>query len=536
MFIDEIISKKNGKKYKTTLIRETFREKDKVLHRTIANISKLPDACINEIKRYFKTGHSQSVDFKDLQTFDSKEYGASWSLLSIIRDIGLDSIIFSKKIQWREDILAMIIGRIIYPSSKLFLTHLYTDTVLWELCGHSHSTKPDVQKNCYAPMDVLLERQEIIQKKRAEKHLEDGCVVLYDITSTYFEGEYEDSEIVTYGYNRDRKRGFEQVNIGLLTDKEGRPIAVETFAGNTPDQVTVQGQSKKISNKFHVKSVIFVGDRGMLTPKRIDEVNAEGFQTFTALTHKQMEDLLEKKIVSLNQFKIKNFTVVDPENSKIRYVLCFNPKRKEEEQQTRMDLIKKVEQKLNKIPKKSSNQKISAAVGKIRKTYNIEKFFKWNVENQTLTFSLKNDKIAKEEQLDGCYVIRTDVPEETFSSEEVIKTYKKLAHVEKAFKIIKTTVLEIRPVRHHLDDRIKAHIFLCMLAYYLQWHISDRLAPLFEKDGKNDKRRYSFSLVLERLKSLRLEKVRIGSVVIDGVKTRPDREQAEILELLKVTL
>ena len=145
-------------------------------------------------------------------------------------------------------------------------------------------------------------------------------------------------------------------------------------------------------------------------------------------------------------------------------------------------------------------------------------------------------KIAKEEQLDGCYVIRTDVPEETFSSEEVIKTYKKLAHVEKAFKIIKTTVLEIRPVRHHLDDRIKAHIFLCMLAYYLQWHISDRLAPLFEKDGKNDKRRYSFSLVLERLKSLRLEKVRIGSVVIDGVKTRPDREQAEILELLKVTL
>ena len=528
MFIDEIFSKKNGKKYKTTLIRETFREKGKVLHRTIANISKLPDACINEIKRYFKTGPLQNIDYKDLQTFESKEYGASWSLLSIIKDLGLDTMIFSKKVQWREDVLAMIIGRIIYPSSKLFLTHLYTDTVLWELCGHSYNTKPEVQKHCYIPMDLLLERQEAIQNKLAKKHLENGCVVLYDITSTYFEGEYEDSDIVNYGYNRDRKRGFEQVNIGLLTDKSGCPIAVETFSGKTPDQVTVQGQSKKISNKFHVKSVIFVGDRGMLTPKRIEEVNAEGFQTITALTHKQMETLLEKKVISLNHFQIKYFTVADPQNSKIRYILCFNPKRK--------DLINKVEQELNKIPKKSSNQKISAAVGKIWKTYRIEKFFTWNVENQTLTFSLKNDKIAEEEQLDGCYIIRTDVPEETLSSEEVVKTYKKLAHVEKAFRIIKTTVLEIRPIRHHLDNRIKSHIFLCMLAYYLQWQILNRLDPLFKTDGKGETRRYSFSLILERLKSLRSEKVRIGSVVIDGVKTRPDPEQTKILELLKVTL
>ncbi|MBI5345561.1 MAG: IS1634 family transposase [Chlamydiae bacterium] len=536
MFIDEIVSKKNGKKYKTTLIRETFREKNKVLHRTIANISKLPDACIEEIKRFFKKGPSQNIDYKDLQTFASKEYGASWALLSIIRDLGIDSMIFSKKIQWREDILAMIIGRIIYPGSKLLLTHLFSDTVLWELCGHPYNTKPDVQKHCYGPLDLLLKRQEAIQNKLAKKHLEKGCVVLFDITSTYFEGEYEDSEIVTYGYNRDRKRGFEQVNIGLLTDKKGCPIATETFAGNIPDQVTVQGQAKKISNKFNVKNVIFVGDRGMLTPKRIEEVNAEGFQTITALTHKQMENLLEKKVISLNFFQTKYFTVVDPENSQIRYVLCFNPQRKEEERQTRLDLIKKVEEELGKIPKKISNQKKSAAVGKIWKTYPMEKFFTWTVENQVLTFSLKADKIAQEEQLDGCYIIRTDVPTEILSSEEVVKTYKKLAHVEKAFRIIKTTVLEIRPVRHHLDNRIKAHIFLCMLPYYLQWHICERLGPLLKKDGTGQERRYNFSLVLERLKALRSEKVKIGSVVIEGVKTRPDQEQTKILDLLRVAL
>lgn len=536
MFIDEIFSKKNGKKYKTILIRETFREKGKVLHRTLANISKLPDACISEIKRFFKNETSQNINYKDLQVFASKEYGASWVLFSIIRELGMDSMIFSKKIQWREDVLAMVIGRIIYPGSKLFLTNLFTDTVLWELCGHAYNTKPDVQKHCYEPMDLLLKRQSVIQNKLAKKHLENGCVVLYDITSTYFEGEYEDSDIVTYGYNRDRKRGFEQVNIGLLTNKEGCPVAIETFAGNTPDQVTVQGQSKKISNKFNVKSVIFVGDRGMLTPKRIEEVNAEGFQTITALTHKQMESLLEKEIISQSSFQTKYFTIIDPENSKIRYILCFNSKRKEKEQQTRIDLIKKVKQELLKIPKKSSSQKLSAAVGKIWKSYPIEKFFSWNVENQILTFSLKQDKISKEEQLDGCYIIRTDVPEKILSSEEVVKTYKKLAHVEKAFKIIKTTVLEIRPVRHHLDNRIKSHIFLCMLAYYLQWHLSKRLDPLFKLDGKGKYRRYSFSIILERLKSLRSEKIKIGSVTINGIKTRPDQEQIKILELLKVSL
>jgi len=536
MFVDEIFSKKNGKKYKTTLIRETYRHKGKVLHRTVSNISKLPEACIEEVKRFFKNGAAQNLDYTDFQILSSKEYGASYSILSIIRELGLDDMIFSKKVQWREDVLAMITGRLIYPGSKLFLTNLFADTALWELCGHPGNIKPDVQKHCYEPLDLLLKRQEAIQNKLADKHLEKGCVVLYDITSTFFEGEYEDSDIVTYGYNRDRKRGFEQVNIGLLTDKKGCPVAVETFAGNTTDQVTVQGQAKKISNQFNVESVIFVGDRGMLTPKRIDEVNAEGFQTITALTHKQMENLLEKNIISLTSFKTKYFTVVDPENPLIRYVLCFNSQRKEEEGQTRKDLIKKVEEALCKIPKKLSNQKKSAAVGKIWKTYKMEKFFNWTVENEVLTFSLKVDKIAEEEALDGCYIIRTDVPEVTLSSEEVVKTYKKLAYVEKAFRIIKTTMLEIRPVHHHLDNRIKAHIFLCMLAYYIQWHMAESLDPLFKTDGKREKRRYNFSIIFERLKSLRIGKVKIGTVEIEGVKTQPDPEQLKILDLLKVAL
>lgn len=542
MYIEEIKRKGNGKIYKTVLIRESYRDGKKVLHRTISNISKLPPKCIQQIKNMFQSNMdiSKNISIAELEVSSSREYGASKSIIGIARDLGLDKMIYSKKTKWSENALAMVAGRVIYPGSKLSLTNMYLDTVLWELCGHEKGFQPDVNKDCYQPMDELLKRQKSIQKQLAHKHLHDGCIVLYDITSTYFEGEYDDSNLVKYGYNRDCKRGHEQVNIGLLTNVQGCPVAVETFSGNTQDQVTVKGQVKKIVNEYHVKDVIFVGDRGMLTPKRIEEVNKEGFKTITALTHRQMQDLLSRNIIKPSSFKISEYPEVqDPETPNIRYVLCLNPKRQKEDFHTRMELLHATTIALEKIKNTRgnySNEKIGARAGKVWAKYGTEKYFQWSVVNGRLVYRMVQEIVDKETKLDGCYIIRADVAEKTLSSEDVYRTYKKLIHVEQAFRVIKTTSLEIRPVFHHLDKRIQAHVFLCMLSYYLQWHMNQKLADIYRKDGNGKNRRWSFQQVIERLKSMRSQTVRIGEIDLPDVISTPDEEQKMILKALGVDL
>jgi transposase len=537
MYLEVIKKSHKGKMYKTALIRQSFRKAGKVLHKTIANISELSDAQIENIGQILKSKNPiKFEDLNNLKTFDSKEFGASKSILSIIRELNLDRIIYSRKIQVREDILAMIIGRLIYPGSKLSLVNIFADSALWTLCGHSED-RPDVNDNCYVPLDFLLSRQEIIQNQLADKHLKQGCVVLYDLTSSYVEGEYDESELVTFGYNRDHKKGHEQFNIGLLTTHRGCPIAVETFAGNVPDKTTVSKQVSRIKDKFNVKSVIFVGDRGMLPPKQIEEVNAKGFKTITALSHKQIEDLLERKIVTKEMF-VSN-KIMEAKENNIRYLTCFNPLRKQEEGKTREALLKKTEEQLIKLQTMKRRKKIKdicANVGIILDQYAMKKFFNWEVKEEKLIFSRDKTSINEEAAIDGFYIIRTDVDETVLSTIEVVKSYKNLAHVEKAFRNIKTVSLHIRPVYHHLDDRIKAHVFLCMLAYYVQWHMTDRLEPFLKNNSKGKDRRWTFDNIIERLKSIRIAKHAINDIVIDNVKTIPCEDQEEILKLLKVSL
>lgn len=536
MYVEEIKRINNQKIYKTVLVRESYREGKKVLHRTIANISKLPENCIQNIKRCLN-GEKNGLNATSEPTIsDSREYGASKTLINIAVALGLDKLIYSKKVQWRQNALAMIVGRIIYPGSKLSLTNMYLDTALWDLCGHEKNVKPDVNKDCYQSMDKLLDRQHAIQKQLAKKYLQDGCIVLYDITSTYFEGEYEDSELIKYGYNRDRKSGHEQINIGLLTNSEGCPIAIETFAGNVPDQVTVMGQVKNLVDDYNVKEVIFVGDRGMLTPKRIKEVNQEGFQTITALTRKQMQELILKNIIQPSQFKVNAYPEIrDPFNSKIRYVLCLNPTRQKDDFQTRMTLINKTIEKLDQIKRtktKRSNEMIGAQVGKILAQFKAGKYFKWSVVEGKLEYFLNQSLIDQEQQIDGCYIIRADTAPETLSSKEIYKTYKKLIEVEQAFRIIKTTSLEIRPVFHHLDDRVRAHVFLCMLSYYLQWNMNQKLSEVYLSDRNGKDRRWSFHQVIERLKTIRRHTLEIDGVKLEGIVSTPDKEQKMLLDAL----
>ncbi len=540
MYVETIKSQQRGKVYKSILVREGYREKGKVKHRTMANISKLPMEVIEHITMMLK-GNGVPLREEDLQLGASREYGASSAFKELAESIGLDTVIFSRKTAWRQAVMAMIVGRIVYQGSKLGLSNRYMDTCLWELFGYEKGDRPAVEKACYEPLDQLLKAQPRIQKALAKRHLVDGCMILYDITNIWLEGEYEDSELASHGKAKDRRRGYKQVAIGLITDKLGCPVAVEVFNGSTSDQMTVEKQVMRLASEYGISDVIFAGDRGMLTPKRIEEVNAVGFKTLTALTHPQMTDLLERTNVSPELFDERNIAeVIDPEHPHIRYFLCRNPHTRKREQAKRGALIAATKDKLEEIARvkrRRKRDKVAARVGVALAKYRVGKFFEWSVDDAgTLEWQIDQAHVEREEALDGCYVIRTDVGLERMSAEESVAGYHRLTHVEKAFRNLKTVSLEMRPVYHKTDDRIRSHVFLCMLAYYVHWHASQRLQPLFKDDGKGEDRRWTMEGVIDRLKSIRkIPCILAGHYLYDKI-SQPDDEQKKILDLLRADL
>jgi transposase len=540
MYLETIKTRKGGKLYVSHLVRESYREGGKVKHRTLCNVSKLPAEHLLQLKNSLK-GVMGDFNVEDLRTGKSYEYGASYVFGQIAKDLALDTMIFSKKVQWREDVLAMIVGRLVYQGSKLGLTNMYEDTVLWSLAGHDLGVRPDVEDHCYKPMDELLERKEKIERKLSKKHLQDGCVILYDMTNCWFEGKYEDSNYVSYGKPKGGKVGYKQIAIGLLTDKEGCPVGVEIFKGSTSDQTTVLGEVKKLSKKYGLKELIFTGDRGMLTQKRIDEVNEYEYNTITALTHPQIKALLKKGTIQMELFDHRSIVeVIDQDDNIIRYMLCKNENTMRDERATRNGIMEKVKQALTEkasVKTKRDKLKVAASVGRLFEKRKVEKFFDWTVGDKgELSWSVKEDVITEEEKIDGCYIIRTETPEDTLNKEEVVSCYRDLQKVEQAFKNLKTVLLELRPMYHKKDDRLKSHIFLATLAYYIQWHAMKRLKPLFDTDGKNKDKRWTFQMVIERLKSIRMTESLIDGVVVKKTISQPDEEQQKILDLLQVKL
>jgi transposase len=367
----------------------------------------------------------------------------------------------------------------------------------------------------------------------AKKHLSKGSLVLYDITSSYLEGEYVSSELVAFGYSRDDKRRHEQIVIGLLTNEVGCPVAVEVFSGNTSDQTTVLKQAKRLADEYKVKDVIFVGDRGMLTSKRIEEVNQLGYKILTVLNRSQLRELEQREIIKAKDFSVSEITEIhDPINKAVCYFLCKNPEQAVENIETRNTLIAKTKEALEKIAKnnKGTEQKKCAQIGKVLAQYKVGKFFTWEYKDKKLIYQIEQDKVDAEELFDGCYIVRTD---SNLSKEDAVRGYKDLTYVERAFRNIKTMSLEIRPIYHQLDRRIKAHVFLCMLAYYLEWHAIKRLQPLFAEDGKGANKHFSFTRVIERLKSIRIQDCDLNGVQIPEIVTTPDPDQQKILELLR---
>ena len=303
------------------VLRSSFREGDKIKH---TNHGRLTGLALDQLK-LIQAAFRGEVVAKDspqaFQTLNSREYGASYALLQLAKELGLDRALYSRNEPWVQDCLAMIVGRVVYAGSKLALSNQSKNTALWELCGVEGPV--DVEDHCYLPMDRLLERQRAIQRTLASRHLKNGHLVLYDITSTYLEGAYLESQIVLFGYNRDGKKGHEQVVLGLLCNAEGCPVGVEVFAGNTQDASTVVAKIQELRKDYGLKEVTFVGDRGMVTQANAEELKGvEGLHTISALTHRQIVELVERKVIQAELFDEKRIAeVIDPEKPEQRYCL-----------------------------------------------------------------------------------------------------------------------------------------------------------------------------------------------------------------------
>ena len=475
---------------------------------------------------------------EDFKILASKEYGASFCFLELAKELGLDRALYSRKEPWVQDALAMIVGRIVYAGSKLALSNQAKNTALWELCVVEG--KVDVEKHCDQAMDRLLSRQKSIQRTLASRHLESGHLVLYDITSSYFEGDYENSDLVRFGYNRDGKRGHEQIVIGLLCSKEGCPIGVEVFPGNTKDASTVPEKIAELQRDYGLKEVIFVGDRGMITRSVAEKIKGvEGLHTISALTHPEIFDLVERKVITAELFDEKEIVeIIDPQSTARRYCLCRNPSSAERETATRLRLLQCTREGLEKIAsvkKRAKKEKIGSRVGRILQKYKMGKFVHWEVREGRLHWNFEEEKIAAEALFDGCYIIHSEVSKERMPAVEIVSSYKKLELVEQAFRNLKTVQLEVRPVYHKTDDRIRSHVFLCTLAYYLQWHAHQRLQSFFASDGTHKNRQWTMRNIIERLAAIRRDRVEMAGAEFYKITT-PEADQEEILHALNIKL
>ncbi len=537
MFLEIHADTRRKNPYYYGLFRETYRLNGRVQHRTRGRVTGLTQQQLLALRDFVRAGCPDPAGPPAGRVLSSREWGACHAVLTVLQDLGLEQIIYSRREDWVRHVLAMIVGRVVYQGSKLSLTNLWQDTALWSLVGLGED-RPDVD-DCYKAMDRLLARQSAIQKALAGKHLQDGTLVLYDVTSSYFEGEYANSELVDWGYNRDGKRGHKQIVVGVMAASGGCPVGVAVYRGNTNDQKTLPDRVRELKQDYRLKEVIMAGDRGMITSARLEDLSEAGLRSVTALTHPQIQRLIARGTIQAGLFDERQIAeVYDPDQPAVRYLLCRNPVTAQKETRTRQALIEKTSKDLQRVAnsrKKRTAAALGAAVGKALARWKVGKFFTWQVEGGRLTWSLNTALVEQEQALDGCYVVRTDVSAKLWDRAQAVAAYRSLSLVEQAIRQLKTVSLEIRPTYHHLDKRIKSHVFLCVLAYYVQWHMQQRLEPLFAEDGKGSERRWTFPGVVERLKSIRQERVEIGGTEVQ-LTTTPDEEQTKLLELLKVAV
>jgi transposase len=483
-----------GKTYVTHLLRHSYRKDGKVKHLTLGNLSDLPDDLIQVIRKRLAGGPLPQVD-DDFKIVRSLPHGHVTAVLGTLRKIGLDQLLSAKPCREAQLVIAMIVLRIIAPASKLAnLTSLQAETAqhsLGDELGLGEIDTPEL----YAALDWLLQRQSRIENKLARKHLREGTLVLYDVSSSYYTGRR--SALVKMGYSRDGKPGEPQIVYGLLCAADGCPVAIEVFAGNTADPTTFTAQVNKLRRRFGITRVVLVGDRGMITSKRIDEDlrDVDGLEWITALRSDKIKKLVTQQTIQRSLFDERDLAEVQSDDYPgERLIVCRNPLLADERARTRNELLAVAEKKLQAVARAVSRAKnplrgkakIGLRVGRDLKGTKMAKHFELTIEDAAFSYRRQEKKIADEAALDGLYVIRTSVSAEALSSENTVRAYKDLSQVEWAFRSFKSVDLHVRPIFHWLDERIKAHVFLCMLAYYVEWHMRGVLAELLFDDHERE--------------------------------------------------
>jgi transposase len=469
--------------YCTHLLRRSYREGGTVKNETLGNLSHLPDELIEIIRRSL-----QGETFVPLaQAFEisrSRPHGHVKAVSLAMQRLDMASLIASKPCGERDLVLAMLASRIIDPATKLATTRLWHTTTLAEEFGVTEATEDDL----YAAMDWLLARQDTIQKKLAARHLREGALVLYDLSSSYFEGTT--CPLAKRGYSRDGRAGTLQVNYGLLTDARGCPVAVSVHEGNTADSRTFMPAVHKLREDFGIERMVMVGDRGMVSQKAIDEMReSDGIGWITALKSVSIRALVEQGHLQMDLFDERNLLEISsPEYPGERLMACRNEALAKLRAHKREDLLAATERSLIEIKarvqagKLSGKDKIGVRVGKIINKYKVAKHFELSIDDAALSWARKSDSIASEAALDGLYIVRTSVAVEQMDAPTCVRSYKSLANVERAFRSIKTIDLKVRPIHHRLADRVRAHIFLCTLAYYVEWHLREAWRELMFAD------------------------------------------------------
>jgi transposase len=476
------------------LLRESYRDAGKVRKRTLLNLSDWPRERVEGLRALLKGGVVMPVGTEPFQVIRTLPHGHVAAVLGVIGRIGLDRLLGPQANRPRDLVLAMIVSRIICPASKLAtrkgLNPMTATSSLSQVLGLGEVADDEL----YQALDWLLARQPAIETALAKQHLKDGTLVLYDVSSSYVEGRC--CPLAKYGHNRDGKKGKLQIVYGLLCAPDGCPVAVEVLTGNTADPTTLAAQIEKLKDRFGLSRVVLVGDRGMITEARIrEDLVPAKLDWITALRAPDIKALAEGGKLQLSLFDERNMAVItSPDFPDERLIVCRNPDLAAERRRKRNDLRAATERDLAAIKLRVERQraplrgadKIGIAVGAVLNRHKMAKHFDIEIADDRFAFARKDAEIAAEAARDGIYVIRTNLPADAMGDPQIVASYKSLSRVERAFRSIKTVDLEIRPIYHWLEDRVRAHVLLCMLAYHVEWHLRRALGPILYEDDEKE--------------------------------------------------
>ena len=472
------------------LLRESYRENGKVRKRTLCNLSDWPTAHVEGLRGVLKGGTVIPADRDAFTILRSLPHGHVAAALGTARKIGLDRILGPGSDRCRDLVLALLIGRILEPTSKLAAARALAPATASSSLGEALGLGEVDDDELYAALDWLLERQPAIETILAKRHLQNGTLVLYDVSSSYMEGRR--CPLAQRGYSRDGKKGTLQIVYGLLCAPDGCPVAIEVFDGNTGDPTTLAPQIEKLKQRFGLTHVVLVGDRGRITEARITaDIKSAGLDWISALRGPAIKDLLNSEAIQPGLFDQRDMaSITSPDYPGERLIVCRNPDLAAERARKREELLAATETDLAAIKARVERTRkplrgtaeIALAVGAVLNTHNMKKHFDLTISDTAFSFTRKTDAIAAEAATDGLYVVRTSLAEATLGDADTVRSYKSLSLVERAFRCVKTVDLHVRPVYHWLADRVRAQVFLCMLAYYLEWHMRQRLAPMLFDD------------------------------------------------------